>query len=98
MRLELHRILNHLNFKPAFLNMSLSCFSTTFFASLVVWSRISPYLPVAPQLWHLIIELDIGLRGISNNELPQEHLTVIVLLDIRAFLSIKLRFSEREAF
>lgn len=68
----------HLSLKPAFLKTSLSCFSTTALACVLVVRVTSPYFPVAPHLAQEISSEGRRVLGTLNLSLPQLHLTVMV--------------------
>ena len=63
----------HLSLKPAFLKMSLSCFSTMALPWVLAARVMSPYLPVAPHLAQEIVSEGRRVLGILNLSLPQRH-------------------------
>lgn len=60
--------------KPALRSASFSCFSTADLIWVLAWLMTTPYLPLAPHLAHVMVSEALGFLGISNLELPHEHL------------------------
>ena len=68
----------HLSLKPAFLKMSLSCFSTTALPWVPAVRVTSPYFRVAPHRAQETVSEGRRVLGTLNLSLPQRHLTVMV--------------------